>query len=291
MNTMYKFLFALCLIFAAHGVSAKHTNEEYYREVRKSFPVNANVVLNFDVNFGHVTATSWDQNHMEILVKINVDVKSEKRAEQIFQGIQITESATNPSVRVNPGNSKGNNESYDIYVEVKMPKSTTFTGDINFGNLSVTTLTGAVNMRVEYGNVTITEALNNDNDIDVAFGNIIIDYCGGGVINEQYGNVRVKNAKGSIEIDTDFGNVEVRGFTKECKRIEIDCDYGNIEVNTKELGYKLKAKVEYGDLDVESGNIKVDKDELGLSKSAHGTYGDGNTELDLECNFGNIEVE
>jgi Putative adhesin len=291
MKTMYKFFFALCLIFATHGVFAKNTTEEYYREVRKSFPVNANVVLNFDVNFGHVTATSWDQNHMEILVKINVDVKSEKRAEQIFQGVQITESATNPSVRVNPGNSKGNNESYDIYVEVKMPKTTTFTGDINFGNLSVNSMSGPVNMRIEYGNVTITEALSNDNDIDVAFGNIIIDVCGGGVINEQYGNVRVKNAKGSMEIDTDFGNVEVRGFTKECKRIEIDCDYGNIEVNTKGLGYKLKAKVEYGDLDVEGSSIKVHKDELGLSKSANGSTGDANTELDLECNFGSIELE
>jgi Putative adhesin len=288
MKTTYNFILALFFIGITSIASAKQEGQDFYREVRKSFAVNANVVLDMDVNFGNVTATSWDQNFMEILVKMNVNVKSEKRAEDIFRGVDITESAATPRVRVNPGNSNGKNESYDIYVEIKMPKSTSFTGSIEFGNFAINSVTGSVRVKVQYGNVSITEALSNDNDIDVAFGNMILDVCSGGYLNEQYGNVRVGKAKGNIKIQADFGNVEVRGMTKECKRLEINCDYGNIEVDTNGQGIRVDAEVSYGDIDMDAGNVNINKEDF--SQEAKGTLGDGNTELELECSFGNIEV-
>ena len=288
MKTTYNFILALFFIGIASIASAKQEGQDFYREVRKSFAVNANVVLDMDVNFGNVTATSWDQNFMEILVKMNVNVKSEKRAEDIFRGVDITESAATPRVRVNPGNSNGKNESYDIYVEIKMPKSTSFTGSIEFGNFAINSVTGSVRVKVQYGNVSITEALSNDNDIDVAFGNMILDVCSGGHLNEQYGNVRVGKAKGNIKIQADFGNVEVRGFTKECKKIEIDCEYGNIEIDTNGQGVRIDAESSFGDIDVDAGKVNINKEDF--SQNAEGSIGDGNTELELECSFGNIEI-
>jgi Putative adhesin len=288
MKTTYNFILALFFIGITSVASAKKEGQDFYKEVRKSFAVNANVVLDMDVNFGSVTATSWDKNYMEILVKMNVNVKSEKRAEDIFRGVDITESSTNPRVRVNPGNSNGKNESYDIYVEIKMPKSTSFTGSIDFGNFAINSVTGSVRVKVQYGNISITEALSNDNDIDVAFGNMIVDVCNGGHLNEQYGNVRVGKAKGNLEIQADFGNVEVRGFTKDCKKLEIDCSYGNIVVDSNGLGIRVDAEVSYGDIDVDAGKVNVNKEDF--SQDAQGTLGDGNTELELECSFGNIEV-
>jgi len=288
MKTTYNFILALFFIGITSVASAKEQGQDYYKEVRKSFAVNANVVLDMDVNFGSVTATSWDQNYMEILVKMNVNVKSEKRAEEIFRGADITESSTNPRVRVNPGNSNGKNESYDIYVEIKMPKSTSFSGKIDFGNFAMNSVSGSVRVHVQYGNISITEALSSDNDIDVAFGNMIVDVCNGGHLTEQYGNIRVGKAKGNIKIQADFGNVEVRGMTKECKKLEINCDYGNIEVYTNGQGIRVDAEVSYGDIDVDAGKVNYNKEDF--SQNAEGTIGDGNTELELECNFGNIEV-
>ena len=288
MKTTYNFILVLFFLGIASVVNAKDQGQDYYKEVRKSFAVNANVILDMDVNFGSVTATSWDKNFIEILVKMNVNVKSEKRAEDIFRGADITESSTNPRVRVNPGNSNGKNESYDIYVEIKMPKSTSFTGSIDFGNFAINSVTGSVRVKVQYGNISITEALSNDNEIEVAFGNMIVDVCNGGHLNEQYGNVRVGKVKGNLKIETDFGNVEVRGFTKECKMLEIDCEYGNIVVDSNGLGIKVDAEVSYGDIDMDAGNVNINKEDF--SQEAKGTLGDGNTELELECSFGNIEV-
>lgn len=288
MKTIYNFLLAVFFVGISSVTSAKQQGQDFYKEVRKSFAVNANVVLDMNVSFGHVTATSWDQNVIEIVVKMNVKVKSEKRAEDIFRGVDITESASAPRVRVNPGNSWGNNESYDIYVEIKMPKSTAFTGQIEFGNFSVNSVGGSVKVHVQYGNVTITEALSSENDIDVDFGNLIIDVCGGGYFNEEYGNIRLGKARGNVKVKCDFGNAEVRGFTKECKKIEIDCDYGNVEVDSNGQGIRIDAEVSYGDIDVDAGKVNFIKEDF--SQTAEGTIGDGGTELELECNFGNIEV-
>jgi hypothetical protein len=288
MKTTYNFLLAIFFFGIASVTSAKQVGQDFYKEVRKSFAVNANVVLDMDVNFGSVTATSWDQNYMEILVKMNVNVKSEKRAEDIFRGVDITESASTPRVRVNPGNSNGKNESYDIYVEIKMPKSTSFTGNIAFGNFAINVVSGSVKVDVQYGNVAITEALSNENSIDVQFGNMIVDVCNGGHLTDQYGNIRVGKAKGNLKIKADFGNVEVRGMTKECKKLEINCDYGNVEVDSNGQGIRIDAEVSYGDIDVDAGKVNINKEDF--SQTAEGTIGDGGTELELECNFGNIEV-
>jgi hypothetical protein len=46
--------------------------------------------------------------------------------------------------------------------------------------------------------------------------------------------------------------------------------------------------VSYGDIDVDAGKVNYNKEDF--SQNAEGTIGDGNTELELECNFGNIEV-
>lgn len=288
MKATYNFLLALFFVGIASLANAKNEGQDFYKEVRKSFAVNANVILDMDINFGNVTATSWDQNVMEILVKMNVNVKSEKRAEDIFRGVDIAESSSAPRVRVNPGNSNGKNESYDIYVEIKMPRSTSFTGSITFGNFAINSVSGSVKVDVQYGNVSITEALSNDNDIDVQFGNMIVDVCNGGHLTEQYGNIRVGKAKGNLKIQTDFGNVEVRGFTKECKKLDIDCSYGNIEVDSNGVGIRVEAEVSYGDIDVDAGKININKEDF--SQNAEGSIGDGNTELELECSFGNIEV-
>ncbi|MEZ4800717.1 MAG: DUF4097 family beta strand repeat-containing protein [Flavobacteriales bacterium] len=265
--------------------------EDYYKEIRKSFAVNANVTLRAEINFANLRIETWDKNHMEIVVKIDANVKSEKRAEEIYNSVSIEEGSSIVTVRVDPKNGWKGSESVSINVEIKMPKGASLLGSQDFGNVTITNpLHGKVDFDVDYGNFDSGELKYSDNDLSISFGNATIALWSGGDIEVEYGNIKLRDIVGTSDIEDNFGNVDIRSISKGCKMLKIDCEYGNIDVNTGGVGCTFETSVSYGDIDLGGEYNVTSKETEMFSKEIRGTAAGGGVVINLDCSFGNIDL-
>ena len=82
MVTIYKPL-ALFIAVAISAFAYADT-EVYSKEFKKSYTVNSNVTFELNTSFGEANIETWDQNKIEIFVKVEVESKSEEKANRIF---------------------------------------------------------------------------------------------------------------------------------------------------------------------------------------------------------------
>ncbi len=291
-NTMKakSIVFFTMLLVVALQVQA----EDYYKEINKRFAVNSNVYLHINGSFSNYTVTTWDSNEMEVIIKMNVETKSQERADKIFASASVRESATSPEIRVEPsfGTKWGVKEEVDIFVEVRMPKTGGIAADVSFGNWSASSLIGQVNIKVDYGNVTIGELFNSANEINVEFGNINISQFGGGTIDCSYGNVKVNEAGATTTMEVAFGNLDLYGLRSDCKSLTINGEYGNIDLELGESsGYQLVASSSFGNIKVPSGLKKsLDRKDY-TDESIEGVMGNGTVKVNVSVSFGNVDVD
>lgn len=289
MNTKSIFLF-ISIAFISLNVKA----DEYYKEINKRFAVNSNVYLHVNGSFSNYTVTTWDNNEIEVIIKMNVEARSEERAENIFASAVVKESNSSPEIRVEPefGNRWGNKEEVEIFVEIKMPKTGGMAAHVTFGNLSATSIIGQVDMKLEYGNLTMGELFNTENKIRVEFGNINLSQFGGGKVVCQYGNLKMDKAGAETELDVAFGNIDLYGLRQDCKSVVVKCEYGNADLNLgNSIGYNLVAKSSFGNVRVPSGfkpTIKIKEYE---EESIEGTFMGGGANINANVSFGNVRVD
>lgn len=266
-------------------------SEDYYKEIKKSFAVNSNVSFNIGLEFSNIRLETWDKNTMEIIVKIDANLKSEKRAEEVYQSVRISEGMAAVNLNIDPKGGWKGSESVTINVEVKLPKGATIEGSMSFGNMTVyNPILGKLDVDMDYGNLEAGEVKNSSNNVRMSFGNVKIGSWGGGDLKVDYGNIKLQNVLGESDIEDDFGNIDIRGISKNCKGLKVACEYGNIDISTGGTGCNFEADVSYGDIDL-NGEYKVSLKETDMfSKSIEGVGNGGGVPLEVDCSFGNIEL-
>lgn len=295
MNNLFLKTLVFVLLISAPGFSKA---EVYYKEIRKSVKVNSTVRLDMDIDYADVNITTWDQGQIEIIVKQNVESKTESRANEIFENIKVnvTESADLVGLEVSLGNYScgGKNESYTITVEIKMPVTATLDGEVAFGNLTLADLQGPCEVKVEYGNITAQNLASRDNDLHVAFGNANIKSTNGGEFVNEYGNMDIKKLNGNAEIKSSFGNLEIDLVSKEVKAFELDVQYGDAEIElASDYSCSFVIHSSYGDVDMPDSGAKITKSESDYtSKHLTGTFGNGGSNrMEIKNDFGNVEID
>lgn len=261
---------------------------DYYREITRQFKVNDNVNLGLNTSFANITVNTWDENEMFILVKMNVDVKSESRAEQVFNSVKITESSSAPQLRIDPTGKWKGNESYSIEVEIKMPRSAQLSGEVSFGNMTISTLKGKYSVSLDYGNLTAAELKSSVNDVSVDFGNVYISGFGGGSVEVEYGNVKLESVSGNTEIDEGFGNVKIQKILSGCTTLDVDCEYGNIEIDIHD-GATITASSSYGEIEFKGQHKVNDSKSDYFNRSVSAEMGSGKCQIYAKVSFGNVE--
>lgn len=285
---------SILLFISVAFISLNLKADEYYKEINKRFAVNSNVYLHVDGSFSNYTVTTWDNNELEVVIKMNVETKNQDRADKIFNSVEIKESASSPAIRIEPdfGNRLGYNEEVEIFVEIKMPKTGGMAADVAFGNIYATSVIGQVDMKLAYGNLTMGELFNTENKIRVEFGNIILSQFGGGKVVCQYGNLKMDKAGAETELDVAFGNIDLYGLRQDCKSVVVKCEYGNADLNLgNSIGYNLVAKSSFGNVRVPSGfkpTIKIKEYE---EESIEGTFMGGGANINANVSFGNVRVD
>lgn len=270
---------------------------EYYKEVRKSISVNKNVRLNADLSFADFNVQTWEQPTMEIVVKMDVNAKSQDRANEMFERfkLEITESQDLVGLTIGAGNwscDGKNSESYQVIVDLKMPLDAVLDGKVAFGDVVISDMRGACELNLEYGDAKINGLWSYENDFRVAFGDADINGTNGGDFRNEYGSLEIGLLQGNAEIHSSFGDLEIDKVAKECKDLEIKVEYADAEIDlASDAGFRFEANSSYGDIDLPSSAKRTVVKEDYTAKEVQGTIGQGAGKLEVECDFGDVDID
>ncbi len=288
-------IFATLLICSS---TLLHAGGVYYQEIRKTATVNADFLFKLDLNFADVNIQTWEKNQVDVVVKVDVSASSEKRANELFNGIIVNFSGESAMVNLSValGNSScgnKNNESTKIYVEIKMPPGGTLDGHCAFGDFALSSLNGPCKMTVEYGEFKATNLNSRDNDLKVQFGGCNIQYTNGGDFRIEYGDMDLKKLNGNADFEAAFGDLEIDLVTNAVKRLDVDVEYGDAEITlARDAGFTFDANCDYGDLDLPDNSKKTSVEKDYTSKKVKGTIGSGGSAtLSIKCSFGDVEID
>ena len=237
MKSIYKLVLLIFLIPSIAFANNEHDEKKHEKSksVNKSFNVNGNATLEIYNKYGDINVTSWDQNRVEIDVKITVKGNDLDDVEDRLKQIQIEFEASSSLViaKTTIANSnnwtfwkKSKNISYEINYTVKMPVTNNAKLNNDYGSIRLDELEGNADIHCDYGKVTLGNLKGNDT-------NISLDYCASSSIDSMKdGNIRIDYSKltvenaSDIDLSTDYSTVKF----KKVNHLEFSADYGSIDV-------------------------------------------------------------
>eukprot|EP01090_Pellita_catalonica_P005888 TRINITY_DN160_c0_g1_i13.p1 TRINITY_DN160_c0_g1~~TRINITY_DN160_c0_g1_i13.p1 ORF type:complete len:357 (-),score=67.73 TRINITY_DN160_c0_g1_i13:92-1162(-) len=269
---LYKILFLL--LFIPTLLVANDKKHEKSKNIRKTFSVNKNATLYINNKYGNVNVATWNENRIEINVKITVKGNDLSNVERKLKAIDVQFEATPSLVEARTIIEKtksswswwgSNNTNYKINYFVKMP--ITNNADLNnkYGNIELDKLEGKSNINCDYGKIQIDQLLNETNNINLDYcgtseinfmksGNLSVDYSKLTIqksenlkVNADYSTMKIGTAT-DVDFNSDYGSISV----DNASGINGNSDYASIKIGT--IRKNLKVNTDYGSVRVR--NIK-----------------------------------
>lgn len=259
------------LLIMAHNPEKKKWDHEKTKTIKKEFNVNADANLSIKNKYGNVDVIAWDQNRVEIEVKITVSGNNESKVIERLSKINVNFESSSSAVSAktilekNSNNwySSNNKMNYQIDYKVKVPVTNSVSLNNDYGTISLNEIKGKADINCDYGKILIGSLYHSKNSINMDYSNDSeIELINGGTINSDYSKFRVEKAK-KIDLNADYTDSEFVSI----EDLNFVCDYGNIEVGqannidgngdylTMRFGTIFKSLV----IGADYGSIKVDK--------------------------------
>ncbi|WP_299158695.1 hypothetical protein [uncultured Tenacibaculum sp.] len=303
---LYKLLF-LFILFPTILIANDDKKHEKSKTISKNFTVNKNATLYISNKYGNLNVTTWNQNRIEIEVKITVKGDDLSNIEQKLNAIDVhfeaSESLVEARTKIESTKSKWSwwgksNTNYKINYFVKMP--ITNNADLNnkYGSIELGSLEGKANLNCDYGNVEVDKLLNDTNSINLDYcGNSEINFMKSGSVNIDYSKLRIVNSE-DLKVNADYSTIKIGTTTN----LKFNSDYGSISVNNVStivggtdyaaikigtLKKALKINTDYGSIrvqDIAKGfeNITIDGSYAGIKL---GTSSDNNFNFTIDLGY------
>lgn len=282
----YKLL--IILFFAITStlvVSAKRNDVEKRKVIEKSYQVNDNVLLDINNQFGKVHINTWDKNQLDVTIEIIVTKRSESRAQDLLEriNIDIDESPTSKRfVTELKGNFNNNgNGTFEINYTVNMPKNNPLRLKNKFGNTYIGDLTNDVNLIISYGDVK-AESFTGDSDIKLSFGDGEFKFVKTGELEIKYSDVEIDEL-GVVRLEQGFSDVEIN----KAESIDLTSKFGDLEIGTV-VG--IKGYVGYSGFEIDRLLGELDIEASYASGFRIGEVAKGFSKIDIRGKFGSYKL-
>lgn len=203
------------------------------KKVNNSFNVGNAGSLTIKNSFGDIDIEPFGGDRIEVEVTITVETRNQKDVQKYLDKIRIdaSESGNNVSLRtINDMNGGNRVKEFSIDYEVKVPRKTSLEIRNTFGDLTIESSEGLLNINVQHGDASIgriKEVANKQHEIRLQFGDLKVDEISGADIRVQHGDFIIEQLNGG-EIDLSFGEGNVE---KLAGRIEMDIQHSEIDVD------------------------------------------------------------
>ncbi len=263
--------------------------KEKTKTYTKTYSVDADDKLIINNAYGKVTVNTWTKNEVKVDVQMMAYARSEDDAQKLLNDITIQDSKENSvvSFKTNIALGKITNTNVisawfnsdrdiprkmEINYTVYMPAKSQLDITNKFGNVSLPSLSGKVNIALTSGELRSQE-LNNP-QIKLTGGNALINTLNNGAVNVTYGflflgtanNVKAKVVYGGMSVDKlktygDLAAVYGKGIKvvevdKSCKNLNVKANYTQVNLGVKD-DYDFDVTTTLGSFDYDKNVVKV----------------------------------
>ena len=282
-------LFKIVLIALFPLVSfANDKRHEKSKTLHKTYNVNSDATVVLNNKYGNINITTWDQNTVDITVKITVKGSKLDRVEEKLNNIDVYFSGTQSQVEARTSiekTSKGwsffgnnnNNLNFKINYIVKMPKTNNTQLRNKYGSINLDELSGKAEVSCSYGSIDIDKLHHPSNIIKLKYCSTSeIDFAENLDVNIDYSKLKIKETN-RIIVNSDYSTTTV----DKAKDIDFNCDYGGMRIGTAEkiignsdyTGIKIGTVLKSADLNTDFGGIKIGNLANGFDKLiVNGSY-------------------
>ncbi|KAB3529214.1 DUF4097 family beta strand repeat-containing protein [Alkaliphilus serpentinus] len=228
-------------------------------------------------------------------IKVKSRLGNEKDVEEAIKSItvDIVEEGNRLTIKVDHDRDLGDifeNRVVDFKISlpdtVKMVGINNSVGSVDIKNLQLEEL----DLKVSVGEITLTDIITNDSDINSSTGSINIYHSQiGGKINTSTGSIEFVEGTlmGDSEVTTSIGSINISANLESSGTYNFVSKTGSIELYPNEdFSFKLDAKVNLGSIDVDlpMSDTFSDKGEF------RGTRLDGKAMVYVNTDIGSVEI-
>lgn len=339
MKTRY---FKSLLFMAGFLTGALSLQSQTLREEnQKEYTTNSASTLKIENQFGNITVTDWDQNKVVITYIIEVTATPESKAKKLMEQIKIEFSEGGNEIfaktrigkdgELNMKNDRGEKQSFKIDYHIKCPKNIPISLSNQFGDVSVSSLTGKTDLSIQFGSLNAVSLTGAETSIDLQFGKATIGELKNASIDLQHSdmfkitsvssleieaqfctlsigtvnkmdaefancNSDIEKLTGSLTLEANMGSTTVKNVAPGFTLIEIEQNMGDIKLTMDpKAGYKLSAAATMSEISVPSG-FNAEKNEKEhvpgvTNKKVSGTFGDGSGKIKIDMTMGSIKLK
>ncbi|MFH0760489.1 MAG: DUF4097 family beta strand repeat-containing protein [Bacteroidota bacterium] len=325
-------LVLILMLASATVLNAQSLKKDFHKE----YQAGASTELCIENQFGNVIVQEWDQN--KILIDVNVEVSAEKEdiAQKLLDRIVVNfkEEGNKFSAITDMKNEesvKGKNVEFHINYTVKCPKNLNLSVENQFGDVSLGSLTGPVDLEVQFGSINAVSLTGTETNIEIQFGKatinelknasvevqhcelVKISSCSALEIEAQFSELKIgkvdkldgelehctsviEQLTDALSIEASMGSLEVMNVAAGFSLIEIEQSMGEVNLTMDpKAGYKLTAEAVMGGISVPPG-FKATKKDTGhdhedLGSTVTGTAGDGKGTVNISVSMGSIKIK
>lgn len=268
-----------CSIFILSIISltsiAKDQNFDRDKKITKQYTVAVNDRLSLENEYGKVTINTWDKNEVSVEMTIGASAKTDSKAQSMIDDVSLSETKVGGSIYLKTiyraNNMRSGKQSLHVDYQIMMPAWLNINIVNKFGNVFLPSLSGAIQLQVNYGNIKAGKLLgSHDKRIEVSFGSASIDEIDNAFIESKYSKLNIDKI-GKAEIQNAFGKTMIL----EANNLRIAQKYGDLDlrkVNT------LIATIEFSNLDLDNIGKSAD---VTLKYSGNADFGLVSSSIDL----------
>ncbi|MEQ9186322.1 MAG: hypothetical protein RLP15_01205 [Cryomorphaceae bacterium] len=228
-------------------------NNEYTKEWKKDFAVNADASFKLKSKFSDVNITTWDQNTISVVFLVEVDASNESKAQKILDGISVKEvTASASSVSLETILKSEKMDDVTITYTIKMPASIRVELDNDFGSSFLASMSAPVMLDIDYGNLRAEKLEGKGSVLNLDFSNAEIDGLEEAEVNMSYSNLEIDHA-GKIVLKSSFSAIEIDRATS----IEAKSSYDAFEID-QIANFTLAGAFSSAEIDEVSGGLTAD---------------------------------
>jgi DUF4097 and DUF4098 domain-containing protein YvlB len=238
--------------------------------------IEEQVSLRVENAAGEVSVTGAEVGTVQVRVVKTAYESTQERADQVVESIKYTIEQTGNTITIKyelPRSMKLNNKINTVDFFITVPTATTANIDGSFGDVSVTGITGNVDIANDFGTIAVE-------NIE---GALSVSNNSGEVAAES-----IKAGNGDIDLNSDFGSMTLRNANG--KNVTLTSNSGRITLDDVRATGDITTNTDFGDTTFENGSgdslsIETNSGRVSLVKIRI------SNEIKVQDDFGEIELE
>jgi len=324
-------LLLILLATSAIGLHAQSLNKEFHKEYQTTLSTE----LYIENQFGDVVVQAWDQNKIVIDVTVKVSADKQELAQKLLDRITVNFKEEGNKLSAitsmkSEASVKGKNTEFQINYMVKCPESVKLSIENQFGDVSLGSHTGPVDLEVQFGSINAVSLTGAKTTIELQFGKATINEMKNGSVEVQHCdlvkiassqvldieaqfselkigkvgklNAEMEHCNSVIEELTDklileasMGSMEIDHVASGFTLIDIDQSMGEFKMTMDpKAGYRLSVESAMGTVSVPNGfkpsRRDSDHDYDNMTTKVTGTAGDGQGTVKINVSMGSVKI-